>query len=69
MQDTFFTGLLSGRIQTSRDEQGAIFIDRFSAFFLSILMFRTFKLVKSSSVLCMTGASSGGRAVTICKSG
>ena len=29
VQDTFFTGLLSGRIQTSRDEQGAIFIDRF----------------------------------------
>ena len=34
VQDTFFTGLLSGRIQTSRDEQGAIFIDRLSSFFL-----------------------------------
>jgi len=39
VQDTFFTGLLSGRIQTSRDEQGAIFIDRDPDLFRHILSY------------------------------
>lgn len=39
VQDTFFTGLLSGRIQTSRDEQGAIFIDRDPDLFRLILSY------------------------------
>eukprot|EP00092_Neocalanus_flemingeri_P020181 GFUD01021852.1.p1 GENE.GFUD01021852.1~~GFUD01021852.1.p1 ORF type:complete len:711 (-),score=193.62 GFUD01021852.1:199-2331(-) len=37
VQDTFFTGLLSGRIQTLKDEQGAIFIDRDPELFRLIL--------------------------------
>jgi hypothetical protein len=39
VQDTFFTGLLSGRIQTSRDEQGAIFIDRDPDLFRLVLSY------------------------------
>jgi len=39
VQDTFFTGLLSGRIQTLKDEQGAIFIDRDPELFRLILNF------------------------------
>lgn len=39
VQDTFFTGLLSGRIQTTRDEQGAIFIDRDPDLFRLILSY------------------------------
>jgi len=37
VQDTFFTGLLSGRIQTTKDETGAIFIDRDPDLFRLIL--------------------------------
>lgn len=37
VQDTFFTGLLSGRIQTFKDEDGAIFIDRDPQLFRLIL--------------------------------
>ena len=37
VQDTFFTGLLSGRIQTYKDDQGAIFIDRDPHLFRHIL--------------------------------
>jgi len=37
IQDTFFTGLLGGRIQTTLDEQGAIFIDRDPHLFRHIL--------------------------------
>ena len=39
VQDTFFTGLLSGRIQTLKDEQGAIFIDRDPELFRLIINF------------------------------
>lgn len=39
VQDTFFTGLLSGRIQSGRDEQGAIFIDRDPDLFKHILSY------------------------------
>lgn len=35
--DTFFTSLLSGRIQSLRDENGAIFIDRDPDLFSLIL--------------------------------
>jgi len=37
VQDTFFTGLLSGRIQTYKDDNGAIFIDRDPQLFRLIL--------------------------------
>ena len=39
VQDTFFTGLLSGRIQTFKDDDGAIFIDRDPQLFRLILNF------------------------------
>jgi len=37
IQDTFFTGLLSGRIHTFKDDDGAIFIDRDPLLFRHIL--------------------------------
>lgn len=37
ISDTFFTSLLSGRIQSLRDENGAIFIDRDPDLFSLIL--------------------------------
>ena len=37
VQDTFFTGLLSGRIHTYKDDDGAIFIDRDPHLFRHIL--------------------------------
>ena len=37
ISDTFFTGLLSGRIMTFRDDTGAIFIDRDPVLFRVIL--------------------------------
>uniref|UniRef100_A0A8C5DYD2 BTB/POZ domain-containing protein KCTD3 n=1 Tax=Gouania willdenowi TaxID=441366 RepID=A0A8C5DYD2_GOUWI len=48
--DSFFSSLLSGRISTLKDETGAIFIDRDSSLFASILNFLRTKELHPRSV-------------------
>lgn len=52
--DTFFTSLLSGRIQSLRDENGAIFIDRDPELFSLILNYLRWANVDCVIILCMT---------------
>lgn len=45
VNDTFFTSLLSGRIQSLRDETGAIFIDRDPDLFSLILNYLRYSIL------------------------